>query len=96
MTQNEPNFFRFSITKQHRNNETGRPLLNNSTSICLSMLFAMTSKVLNKQNNFKINREGGIFKKIPKIERSPALSEDLAGLPVKGGQKVGVIDYPET
>ena len=43
-------------------------VLNNNKSKCLCRLpgisFAMTSKVRIKRKNFKINREGGRFKKI--------------------------------
>ena len=95
MTHNEPFF---PVLASPNSREITKLILNNNTSICISttMLFAMISKVRKKQNNLKINLEGGGLNKLPKSGRSPALSEDLAGQPVKGGQKVGVRDYPET
>ena len=48
------------------------------------MLFAITSKVLKKRKNFKINRESGRLKKNrQKTGRSSALSEYLAGLGIR-------------
>ena len=63
MTQNEPIFFPF------RHHQT--LVLNNNISICLCMLFAMTSKVWKKKKNFTINRIGGTLKK------NPQKAEDL-------------------
>ena len=60
VTQNEPIF---SISTSPNSTEITKLLLNNNTSICQCMLFAMTSKVRKKRKNFKINRESGRFKK---------------------------------
>ena len=80
MTHNEPIF---SVSTSPNSTEITKLILNNNTSICLCIVFAMTSRpnVRKKRNNFKINRKGGIFLKKPqKSGRSSALSEDLAGM----------------
>ena len=77
MTQNEP-IFPFSTSPN--STEITKLLLNNNTSICLCMSFAMTSKVRKKRKNFQINRESGRSQKMPKNGISSALSKDLAGL----------------
>ena len=60
MTQNEPIFF---VSTSPNSTEITKLILNNNTSICLCIVFAMTSKVRKKRNNFKINRKGGRFSK---------------------------------
>ena len=62
LSQNEPIF---SILTSPNSTEITKLVLNNNTSICLSMLFAITSKVRKKQKHFKINRKGGSLKKNP-------------------------------
>ena len=71
----------FSVLTSPNSTEITKLVLNNNTSICLRMLFAMISKVRKKRKNFKINHNGGrLKKKFAKIGRSYVLSEDLAGL----------------
>ena len=60
VTQNEPIF---SVLKSPNSTEITKLILNNNTSICLCMLYVMTSKVRKKRKNFKINRKGGRLKK---------------------------------
>ena len=43
--------------------EITKRVLNNNASVYIYMLFAMTSNVRKKRENFKINRKGGGFKK---------------------------------
>ena len=59
MTQNEPIF---SVLTSPNSTEIMKLVLNNNTSICLCMLFAMSSNVWKKRKNFKINRKGGRLK----------------------------------
>ena len=58
VTQNEPIFSRLTSPNS---TEITKPILNNNTSICLCIVFAMPSKVWKKRINFKINRKGGRF-----------------------------------
>ena len=60
VTHNEPIF---SILISPYSTEITKLLLNNNISICLCMLFAMTSKVRKKRKNLKINWESGRFLK---------------------------------
>ena len=60
VTQNEPIF---SVSTSPNSTEITKLILNNNTSICLCIVFAMTSKVRKKLKNFKINRKGGRFSK---------------------------------
>ena len=60
VTQNEPIF---SILTSPNSTEIPKLILNNNTSICLCIVFAMTSKVRKKRKNFKINRKGRRFRK---------------------------------
>ena len=62
VTQNEPIF---PLWHHQSSTEITKLVLNNNTSLCLRMLFAMNSKVLKKVENFKMNRKGGILKKTP-------------------------------
>ena len=71
----------FSVLTSPNSTKITKPVLNNNTFICLSILFAVTSIVRKKRKNFKINRDSERFqKKRSKRRRSSALSEDLAGL----------------
>ena len=68
------------LTSPNRTEITKLVPNNNTSTISLYMLFAMTSKVWKNRKNFKINRKGRSFKKnLLKSGRSSALSEDLAG-----------------
>ena len=53
----------FPVLTSPNSTEITKLVRNNNISICLCLLFAMTSKVQKKQKHFKINREGGRFKK---------------------------------
>ena len=60
VTQNEPCLY---VVISPQSTEITTLVLNRKTSICLCMLFAMTSKVRKKRKNIKINRKGRRFKK---------------------------------
>ena len=53
----------FSVSTSSKSTEITKLILNNNTSICLCIVFAMTSKVRKKLKNFKVNRKGRRFKK---------------------------------
>ena len=67
----------FSILRSPNSTEITKLLLNNNTSICLCMLFAMTSKVRKKRKNLSKSGKPKISKKCQKSGRSSALSKDL-------------------
>ena len=58
VTHNEPIF---SVLTSPNSKDITKLVLNNNTSICTCMLFAMTSKVRKKRKNFKINRKSRRF-----------------------------------
>ena len=61
----------FSVLTSPNSTEITKLVLNNNTSICLRMLFAMISKVRKKRKNFKINHNGG------RLKKNSLKSEDL-------------------
>ena len=61
----------FSVLTSPNSTEITKLVQNNNISICLCMLFAMTSTVLKKRKNAKINRESGRFKKSIKAHDLP-------------------------
>ena len=63
-----------SISTSPNITEITKLILNNNTSICLCIVFAMTSKVRKKRKKFKFNLKGGVLKK--KHQKA----EDKAGL----------------
>ena len=91
------NIVTISVLTSPNSTELTKLALNNHTSICLCMVFAMASKVRKKGKNFKINRESGrilkkslkaekIFRFIGRLGRSESLDctlECLINVPVR-------------
>ena len=59
----------FSVSTSPNSTEIMKLILNNNTSICLCIVFAMTSKVRKKRKKFKINRKGERLSKKRKFFR---------------------------